>query len=468
MDKNSLIPSAFLDENRNKNVTYPIYQYTTKKGERLRIVYDGKTYTGYTNWDNALEDYLALSNGTKTPSDLRNGKKKKPVSKITFREAAQEYYKSKKANYEGEEIRYSTLSKMESNIRLHMIPYFGEKIMTEITAADVMDYSDMLRSKELSNKIGRDKKYHPLSASNINQVILYFRAIFKYASIRHDFEIRFDLNTCLPYKKTTSEKIKIQENLSKFLSDLDRFKSIAKRLFEKIAEMKGGIFNQVFALLFLGIVLGTRIDELTALTPLDFDEDSGTLLINKSITWHPDKSRTSCSYEINDGDKTWNKRVLVLPRIIVRYLSEYIKILKENGFYSDTRFIFARNADARDNRHSSWPYSLKTIDYQREQAMKSIAKEDGIDISTKKKYDEWYENNWFNNHTLRHFENNYMQEHDIDRFDRNSFLGHSNGNDIDSTYLVFKKKGADRIVEINDELCRFLVKDIQEFKKMLD
>lgn len=468
MEKNSLIPSCFLDADRNKNIPYPIYQYQTKKGPRLKIIFKGKTYRSYTSWDEALADYLALSNGSKSPSEIRSDKDRKPISKLTFKEAAQEYYDSKKANYIGQEIRYSTLSKLESNIRLHMIPYFGDKLMTEITAAEIMDYSNMLRSEELSKKPGRDKKCHPLSASNINQVIMYFRAIFKYASTRHDFKIKFDLNECLPYKKTTAEKIKIQENISKFLSDLDRFKETEKRLLKTIAEMKGGIFNQVFALLFLSIVLGTRIDELTALTPLDFDKELKTLLINKSITWHPDKNNTEFSYEINYGDKTWRKRVLILPNIIVWYLSEYIKILKEKGFYSDTGFIFARYSDARDKKCYNWPFSLKTADYQREQAMKAIAYMDGHDISTKEKYDEWYKDNWFNNHMLRHFENNYMQEHDIDKFDRNSFLGHSNGNDIDSRYLVFKKKGAEKIVEINDELCQFLVKDIPEFKKMLD
>lgn len=466
MSKNNLIPDCFLDENRNKKVTYPIYQYSTPNGERLRIVYSGQTITNYTNWDEAMVDYLSLKSKKRTVNEIRESRNGVQLTKITFKEAAEEYLACKKANYEGGEIKYSTYDKIVDNIVNHMYPYFENKSIVEITSKDVMDYSNILRSKELSKKPNRKGEYLPLSASNINQVILYFRAIFRYASNRHGFQIKFDMGECIPFKKTRVEKMRVKEDIGKFLSDLDKFKNTTKRLLEIIAEIQGGIYNQVFAIIFLCEVLGTRIDELTALTIQDFDPVLGTIFIESITTWHPDKEKTNKSFEIYDGSKDGNKRLIFLPKIATHYLVNYQDILKSKGIVDKTNLMFARYDKAKDKNHSDWPFTLKTIDYQRKLAMRILATESGADVNTKEKFENWLDDNWFNNHILRHFVNNYLQENDIDKFDRNEFLGHSNGEDMDARYLVFKKKGAEKIVKVNDELCQFLVKDIEEFKKM--
>ena len=179
-------------------------------------------------------------------------------------------------------------------------------------------------------------------------------------------------------------------------------------LFPSIRELENGIYNPVYGIALMIYFTGMRIDEAIALTPKDYDSVSKTLMISKSISWHPNKNKTKKSYEVTTT-KTWDEREILLSDSISKYLENYINKLKELSYYSDGMFIFSRLSYARTENELLYPFSLKTFGNH----MNSAYVHSGL-IKEGDKIPK--------NHTARHAFNTLLKNYRINEYDKKNIL----------------------------------------------
>jgi len=77
-----------------------------------------------------------------------------------------------------------------------------------------------------------------------------------------------------------------------------------------------------------------RVNEVIALKPNKLNYTNNTILIDRSISWHPNKSKTRKSFE-ETSTKTDRERTILIPEVLVNYLKTYISRLKQLSIYSD-------------------------------------------------------------------------------------------------------------------------------------
>ena len=139
------------------------------------------------------------------------------------------------------------------------------------------------------------------------------------------------------------------------------YKDSMKIIIQELAKLDYGIYNPAFGLQLMISCTGMRIDEANALKPCKFNYEKKTLLIDRSISWHPDRKSTRKSWE-ETSTKTDAERTILHPDSIAEYLKAYIDRLKKYTFYSNKMYLFCRLGLARRDDLALDPYSLKTFD----------------------------------------------------------------------------------------------------------
>lgn len=198
---------------------------------------------------------------------------------ITFA-ALYEKYKQFKAN----RIRASTLESQCTAIELHILPYFKDKVVSEITPADVVEWQNRLLEKGFS-------------ASHTRQINAYLKMVFKYA---------------VDYLGLSQSPVKSQICKPE-KGNIDFWTPEEYRIFSK------GIRNNLelytaFEILFY---TGMRKGELLALTLNDIDFHKKTIGINKTLVY------VNGEYTTQPPKTIKSNRTIDVPQFLLDEIKEY-------------------------------------------------------------------------------------------------------------------------------------------------
>ena len=156
------------------------------------------------------------------------------------------------------QLKLNTYLTKEQIIRTHILPYFKEKVLAEITPTDILMWQNELLGKRDSD----GKGYSPVYLRTIQNQL---NAIFNHA-VRY-YEL--PKNPCLATKKLGKEKGGEMQFWT--LEEYQKFANV-------IADKPMSYY--AFQILYW---CGIRCGELLALTRADFDLDKKILTINKSL-----------------------------------------------------------------------------------------------------------------------------------------------------------------------------------------
>lgn len=190
----------------------------------------------------------------------------------------------------GERLRENTVRTKDYIVELKILPYFGQKKITDITAADIRRWQNSLIKQG----------YSPTYLKTINNQL---SAIFNYAVRYYDLP----KNPCAQagsMGKGRAEEMKFwtQEEFEIFI---------------EYVKDKPISYYAFLTLYWTGIRLG----ELLALSLADFDAEKKTLSITKSY------QRINGKDVITEPKTTKSKRVIALPDFLVIELNEYVSKL---------------------------------------------------------------------------------------------------------------------------------------------
>ena len=199
-------------------------------------------------------------------------------------------------------------------INKHIIPYFGNKKLNEITPADIIQWQKIIQENKFS------KTYERMIQNQINGLFNHAQRIYNLKE-----------NPCKKVKrmgKSDADKLDfwIKEEYDRFISGVDR-KSEDYLMFE---------------ILFW---TGIREGELLSLTITDFDMTNNLLHINK--TYHRIDGKDVISTPKTDN----SVRTIIIPNFLKEEVQEYISY--HYGFPENERLfpIVARTLQKRMKRY---------------------------------------------------------------------------------------------------------------------
>ena len=433
----------------------PIYPYVRKREIYFRIVYNNGSIRGFDTYEKAEEAYQKLLKGeTGIGETQKEIKTQKKLATVTLKDGYDVLLKKHKSAISNGEAKYSSYSKKDTTIKYHVLPYFEGKPVAEITRGDIAHFVYHIKTEELSGKTGKKGKQRLLSPAMQHETLMFFKMLYKETIKWFDIETSIDIDREVEMPKLTKSRKKYNRNVGDKISK--DYENNMKLIMEELAKLEYGIFNPVFGIQLLISCTGMRINEVIALKPEKFDYEKKTLLIDRSISWHPDKTKTKKSF-VETSTKTDEERTILLPDTVAEYLNAYINRLKELTFYSDGMYIFARLGLAREKEMMLDPYSIKSFDNKLADAYKVLKLMPDDDDRRKEK-----------NHLSRHAYNTMLKNNHIEEYDRKLYLGHSTGSGVNEGYTHKSLEEERRIADVGDKYCRFLCESIPQFKALVN
>lgn len=193
-------------------------------------------------------------------------------------------------------IRESTAQSRFNMIDNHITPYFKDRIISDITPTDIMEWQNVMLQKGLSD-------------TYLNQINIYLKAIFSYAV---DY-VGLSKNPCgksIGSRKTRQLNFWTPEEYHKFIEQLISCKDSYDNL----------TFFTIFEILYY---TGMRVGELLALTLQDIDFKENKISINKGYYRITGK-------DLIDKPKTIHgERVVDIPDFLTQEIREYVSHLYE-------------------------------------------------------------------------------------------------------------------------------------------
>lgn len=220
---------------------------------------------------------------------------------IRFGELYREYY-----NYQSFRVKESTLITNDNKIQLHIIPYFNNKKITDISVRDVQKWQEHMLEKEYS--LGYLQNIHTR-----------FSAVMQYAV------------------KQGYLKSNVVHQAGTFVCRSINKKEMEYFTYEEWLNFESVLDNDVYKLLFEFLYYtGARIGELLSLNFNDFDNEFTKFVINKTIT-----SKTKdVGVKITSTKTAESNRTVYLPDILTEKINKYYqKCLTLEGF-SKSDFVF--------------------------------------------------------------------------------------------------------------------------------
>ena len=203
-------------------------------------------------------------------------------------------------------LKENTWLTKENIITKKILPYFGKRKLSEITARDIISWQNEMR--ELT-----DAKGQTLSETYLKTIHNQISAIFNHAIKFYGLQIN-------PAAKAGSMGEKEAEEML-FWTKAEFMKFID-------AAMDSPIHYYAFEMLYW---CGLRIGELFALTPADFDFKNGTVSITKSY------QRIKGKDVITSPKTKKSIRVIQMPDFLVEEIQDYLKQLY--GVEDDSRIF---------------------------------------------------------------------------------------------------------------------------------
>lgn len=194
------------------------------------------------------------------------------------------------------QVKQSTWRTKDTIVRSKILPYLGEKKMSEITPRDVVQWQNTMR------KI-KNKKGEPFSQVYLKTLHNQLSAIFNHAVQFYDMPSNPARKAgCMGSENGVKREFWTEEEYKKFSEEV----------------MEDSIHYYAFEVLYW---TGAREGEVLALTPSDFDFEQGLMYINKT-------------YQRVDGDdlittpKTENSnRVVRIPEFLIEEMKDCLKMI---------------------------------------------------------------------------------------------------------------------------------------------
>lgn len=222
-----------------------------------------------------------------------------------------------------ERLRENTVRTKDYIMELKVLPYFGDKKLTQISTADIRRWQNSLMKEG----------YSPTYLKTINNQL---SALFNYA-VRY-----YDLSSNPCQKAGSMGKGKAEEMQFWTQEEFEAFIEVLKD--------KPVSYYAFMTLYWTGVRLG----ELLALSLADFDAEKKTLSITKSY------QRISGRDVITEPKTAKGKRIISLPDFLVAELDEYVSRLY--GMMADDRlFMITKSYLEKEMRRGTELSGVKRI-----------------------------------------------------------------------------------------------------------
>lgn len=193
-------------------------------------------------------------------------------------------------------LKENTWLTKESIIQKKILPYLGKRKLSEITAKDVIDWQNEMRSQ--MGKAGK-----PVSPTYLKTIHAQLSSIFNHA-IRY-----YDLNMN-PAKKAGT--MGMEETKEMLFWTKEEYLKFAEEMMDK------PLSYYAFEMLYW---CGIREGELLALTAADFNFDKETVTINKSY------QRLHGEDVITTPKTKKSNRTIKMPKFLCEEMQEYVGLL---------------------------------------------------------------------------------------------------------------------------------------------
>ena len=211
---------------------------------------------------------LAKKDELRVKAEIESGSFFKQNENMTFNEASELYMN----NVVERKCRESTKNGYIGYLNNHILPYFGEMRLCNITKFDMEEFINQLNNtrckhiKSTNSGIVEEFTDKKLSNETINHIIFLCGAIFEYM-------VDSEVIAKNPVKKVSKMPKDVKESV--FLTAEE-----CNKLFE-VAKVKN---EKLYLVLLTSIVTGMRQGEVLALTWDDVDFNSNTISVNKTYS----------------------------------------------------------------------------------------------------------------------------------------------------------------------------------------
>ena len=252
----------------------------------------------YTDWKGERQQKLKRGFATKKEAQAWEREflmQKQADVNMTFESFAQLYEKDMKPK-----LKLNTWLTKESIIQKKILPYFGKRKLSEITAKDVMDWQNVIRGLT-------DAKGKPYSPTYLKTVHNQLSALFNHAVRYYGLQVN-------PAAKAGN--MGVEERREMLFWTKDEYLKFADAMMDK------PLSYYAFEMLYW---CGIREGELLALTPSDFDFEAGTVSINKSY------QRLKGKDVITTPKTKKSNRVIKMPKFLCGEMEDYLKMFYSTG-----------------------------------------------------------------------------------------------------------------------------------------
>ena len=187
-----------------------------------------------------------------------------------------------------------------SIIQKKILPYFGKRKLSEITAKDVMDWQNAIRGLT-------DAKGKPYSPTYLKTVHNQLSALFNHAVRYYGLQVN-------PAAKAGN--MGVEERREMLFWTKEEYLKFADAMMDK------PLSYYAFEMLYW---CGIREGELLALTPTDFDFEAGTVSISKSY------QRLKGKDVITTPKTKKSNRVIKMPKFLCGEMEDYLKMFYSTG-----------------------------------------------------------------------------------------------------------------------------------------
>lgn len=248
----------------------------------------------YTDWKGERQQKLKRGFATKKEAQAWEREflmQKQADVNMTFESFAQLYEKDMKPK-----LKLNTWLTKESIIQKKILPYFGKRKLSEITAKDVMDWQNVIRGLT-------DAKGKPYSPTYLKTVHNQLSALFNHAVRYYGLQVN-------PAAKAGN--MGVEERREMLFWTKEEYLKFADAVMDK------PMSYYAFEMLYW---CGIRMGELLALTAEDFDFERYTLTINKSY------QRLKGQDVITEPKTSKSNRIIRIPRFLAEEMQDYLKSL---------------------------------------------------------------------------------------------------------------------------------------------
>ena len=259
--------------------------YKEKNNSRWYVV------TRYTDWQGVRKSKLKRGFATKREAlewERRFQLQSTSNMDMTFEAFVELYYKDVRPR-----LKESTYMTKANIINKKIVPYFGQRKVSEITAKDVRDWQNMMLAY-------RDEKGKPYSPSYLREIHHNLTAIFNHAVKFYDLPSN-------PASKAGS--MGSDERAEMLFWTKDEYLKFANEMMDKPHAY------YAFQVLYW---CGVREGEMLALTPADFDFKNNTVRINKTY------QRLHGEDIITPPKTKKSNRTIKMPQFLCDEIQEYI------------------------------------------------------------------------------------------------------------------------------------------------